>query len=197
MARIRSRIYHNHFFLLVFIFLRCLTASAKFQECKVFKILLRQRDGGSDPREKSETSAWRKVLPVNPKREMREDCRVWRRASCYSGPLRVAGTPEGNQEAGPQKGVKMHSLGGSAVWCLIAIQAAGLVSAFAARSAEGTVTQTPIYCAFYACVVLVSAATFAALSLGQGFFVASGATLATMALAATWDVRGARRPESV
>ncbi|MBI3466087.1 MAG: hypothetical protein HY000_23985 [Planctomycetes bacterium] len=83
----------------------------------------------------------------------------------------------------------MHTIGGPAVWCLVAIQATGLVIAFAARRAEGSAGQTPVYWAFYVCIALVSAATFAASSLGQGFCVTSGATLATMVLAATWDFR--------
>jgi hypothetical protein len=84
-----------------------------------------------------------------------------------------------------------------AIWCLVAVQAAGLISAFAARQAEGSAGQTPVYCAFYLCAILVSAAAFAASAMGQGFCVSSGATLAVMALTATWDMGGARRPESL
>ena len=83
-----------------------------------------------------------------------------------------------------------------AVLCLVAIQATGLVSAFACRRVEGAV-QTPVYCAFYVCVVLVTGATFAASSLGQGFCAASGATLATMTLAATWDLRTSPRAHAI
>jgi hypothetical protein len=89
----------------------------------------------------------------------------------------------------------MHTIGGPAIWCLVGIQAVGLAIAFAARRAEGSAGQTPVYCAFYFCVLLVSAATFAASSMGQGFCVSSGATLATMVLAATWDV-GSRRADT-
>jgi hypothetical protein len=96
----------------------------------------------------------------------------------------------------PQQGVHMHNFDSPAFWCLIAIQATGLVIAFAARRVEGSAGQTPVYMAFYVCVILISGGTFAASALGQGFCLASGATLATMVLAATWDMGGARRPEN-
>jgi hypothetical protein len=89
------------------------------------------------------------------------------------------------------------ALGDPAIVCLITIQAAGLISAFAARRAEGSSGQTPVYCAFYLCVVLVSAAAFASSAIGSGFCITSGATLAAMALAATWDMRASRKPEGL
>jgi len=73
-------------------------------------------------------------------------------------------------------------------WCLVAVQAAGLLSAGLARLVEGSRLQTPCQRLFLGCLGLVGVATMGASLLSPGACLISGTTLAVMALATTWDV---------
>ena len=73
------------------------------------------------------------------------------------------------------------------VWVVAGILATGLVSTWLARLNEGSSWQGPYYGFFLLCLVVVAGLTVAALSMGPGHWIASGATLSVMAVAATCD----------
>jgi hypothetical protein len=75
-------------------------------------------------------------------------------------------------------------------WGLVAIQIAGLISAWLARLSEGSRGQGHFQIAFFACMVLVGLGTIVSLSLPPGRWLFSGATLSLMVLAAVWDFGG-------
>jgi hypothetical protein len=68
----------------------------------------------------------------------------------------------------------------------------GLASAWLARRSEGSRLQAACQALFMACLALVGSVTVALLLLSPGLCLASGATLATMSVAATWDFGGGR-----
>lgn len=74
-----------------------------------------------------------------------------------------------------------------AIYGLAVIQAAGLLSACAARLGEGSVRQACCQWLFFGCLSLVGLATMVALAVGPEACLASGTTLAVMVLTATWD----------
>ena len=73
------------------------------------------------------------------------------------------------------------------IYGLAIIQGVGLASACLARWGEGSIRQTSFQRFFLGCLALVGAATMAAMLVGPGACVMSGATMAVMVLTATWD----------
>jgi hypothetical protein len=72
-------------------------------------------------------------------------------------------------------------------WLLGFIQIAGLLSAWLARLSEGSRRQAWCQRLFVACLALVGLTTMLVVALGARHWVASGATLSAMILAAIWD----------
>ncbi len=77
------------------------------------------------------------------------------------------------------------------IYGLAVIQGIGLASACLARWGEGSVRQASFQRLFLGCLALAGASTMAAMLVSPGACVASGATMAVMVLAATWDFGGA------
>lgn len=81
-------------------------------------------------------------------------------------------------------------------WLLGLIQVAGLASAWLARLSEGSSRQASCHRLFVGCLALVGAMTMAFVALGERYWLATGATLSVMVLAAIWDFRPHARPEN-
>jgi hypothetical protein len=75
------------------------------------------------------------------------------------------------------------------VWFLGLIQIAGLTSAWLARLSEGSSRQASCQRLFVGCLAVMGAMTMVFVALGLRHWLASGATLAVMMLAAIWDFR--------
>jgi hypothetical protein len=95
--------------------------------------------------------------------------------------------------AGNGKGVKFTVMDPNYA-CLIrsmvlAAQALGLGSAWLARRSEGSPEQTFSQGFFVVSLLLVGAATIAAMGLGPGAWLASGTTFSVMVVTATCDLR--------
>ncbi len=75
------------------------------------------------------------------------------------------------------------------VWSLGVIQILGLASAWLARLSEGSAGQASCQRLFFACLALVALTTMASIALSPTpkYWLASGATLSVMILAAIWD----------
>jgi hypothetical protein len=82
----------------------------------------------------------------------------------------------------------------SAIWIIAVVQVLGLASAWLARLSEGSRRQTSCQWLFFACLMLVGAATIVALHFGPGFWLTAGGTLSVMVLGATCDFTPAARP---
>jgi uncharacterized membrane protein YhdT len=74
-----------------------------------------------------------------------------------------------------------------AVWLVILVQVAGLLSVWLARASEGLTLEKRFRWLFLACLSLVAGSTVIGLSLGVGFWLTSGATLSTMAVTGIFD----------
>lgn len=79
------------------------------------------------------------------------------------------------------------------VWYLVSVLIVGQASAWSARVSEGSRLQTLFQRLFFACLALVGASTMISLWWGPCCCVLSGASLAGMAVVATWDLRGSGR----
>ncbi len=82
-------------------------------------------------------------------------------------------------------------------WCLGLIQIIGLLSAWLARLNEGSSRQAWCHWLFVACLAVMGMATMAFVAVGARHWLASGATLSVMVLAAVWDFRAHRGAEGV
>jgi hypothetical protein len=82
-------------------------------------------------------------------------------------------------------------------WLLGLIQIAGLLSAWLARLSEGSARQAWCQRLFVGCLALVGLSTMIVVALGARHWVASGATLSAMILAAIWDFSVHARVESL
>lgn len=78
--------------------------------------------------------------------------------------------------------------GSNIVFLFSLIQAAGLASAWLARLSEGSAHQAPCHWLFFGLLAAVGATIMVSIALGTGW-LASGATLSVMVLAAIWDFR--------
>jgi hypothetical protein len=83
------------------------------------------------------------------------------------------------------------------VWSLASVQVAGIASAWLARLSEGSRNQAPCQWLFVALLAVVGMATMASVTLGPRYWLASGATLSVMVLAAIWDFRAHSGPEAM
>ena len=81
----------------------------------------------------------------------------------------------------------------AAVWTVVALQAAGLLSACVLRVDRGSRRQTPYHCVFLVLLGLVGLSTLWAAAWGPIPCLFSGTTLAVMSLAATCDFESGRR----
>jgi len=75
----------------------------------------------------------------------------------------------------------------AAVLCLLAIQALGVLSAFAARRSEGVASRTALQWLFLGCLGLVGLSTAVLVSAASGWWLSSGTTLSVMVLTITYD----------
>ncbi|MEX0676135.1 MAG: hypothetical protein WD063_03620 [Pirellulales bacterium] len=82
-------------------------------------------------------------------------------------------------------------------WFLGLIQIAGLLSAWLARLSEGSSRQVWCQRLFVGCLALVGLSTMVVVALGARYWVASGATLSAMILAAVWDFSAHARVRSL
>ena len=82
-------------------------------------------------------------------------------------------------------------------WFLGLIPIAGLLSAWLARLSEGSSRQAWCQRLFVACLAIVGLLTMAFVALGARYWLASGATLSVMILAAVWDFSTHASVESV
>jgi len=80
-----------------------------------------------------------------------------------------------------------------AVWAVVALQAAGLLSACVLRVDRGSRRQTSYHCVFLVLLALVGLSTLLAAAWGPIPCLLSGTTLAIMSLAATCDFDSGRR----
>ena len=74
-----------------------------------------------------------------------------------------------------------------AVWFVILVQVAGLLSVWLARASEGLTLEKRFRWLFLACLGLVAGSTMVGLSLGAGFWLTSGATLSAMVVTGIFD----------
>jgi hypothetical protein len=82
-------------------------------------------------------------------------------------------------------------------WFLGLIQIAGLASAWLARLSEGSSRQASCQRLFVALLAVIGLVTMVFVTLGVRYWLASGATLSVMILAAIWDFRPHAGVESV
>lgn len=82
-------------------------------------------------------------------------------------------------------------------WFLGLIPIAGLLCAWLARLSEGSCRQAWCQRLFVACLAIVGLLTMAFVALGARYWLASGATLSVMILAAVWDFSAHRRVQSL
>jgi hypothetical protein len=80
-------------------------------------------------------------------------------------------------------------------WLLGLIQITGLASAWLARLSEGSPREAICQGLFVGCLAVVGALTMIFVALGIHHWLASGATLAVMLLAAIWDFKAHARVE--
>jgi len=81
----------------------------------------------------------------------------------------------------------------STICCVLAvIEVLGLLVAWIARISEGSRQEARFRWLFFACLTLVGGITIVSLTIGPGYWLAAGATLAIMVLTVTCDFRGAR-----
>jgi hypothetical protein len=81
----------------------------------------------------------------------------------------------------------------SLTWSLLAIQTAGIASAWLTRLAEGSKLQSGSQAFFFLCLATLGVATAGSLTIGPGTCMSCGATLSVMAVAATCDFTNASR----
>jgi hypothetical protein len=79
---------------------------------------------------------------------------------------------------------------------LYCIQIMGVVAAVLARLSERSTLQPWCHAMFFASLILMGLGTAASLTVGPGMTLASGATLAVMAVAAVWELRPAANFET-
>jgi hypothetical protein len=77
------------------------------------------------------------------------------------------------------------------VWLLAPIAAVGLVAVVFARLSERSAFQPWCHAAFLVSLVLVGVATVVSVAFGPAATLASGSTLAVMAVAVVWELRPA------
>ena len=78
-------------------------------------------------------------------------------------------------------------------WLFVAIEVAGLTSAWVARLSTGSRRQTSCQYLFLGCLALMGGAAFASLGFGPGCWLVSSVTLALMILTVTCDFRRSRQ----
>jgi hypothetical protein len=82
-------------------------------------------------------------------------------------------------------------------WTLGAVQIAGLASAWLTRIGDDSPRLAWCQAVFLGCLAVIGLATMAFVALGTHSWLAPGATLAIMILAAVWDFRPHNRPETL
>jgi hypothetical protein len=82
-------------------------------------------------------------------------------------------------------------------WFLSAIQIAGLISAWLARLSEGSPRQAWCQRLFVGCLAVMGLVTMTFVAVGARYWLASGATLSVMVLAAVWDFSAHARVEGL
>ncbi len=82
-------------------------------------------------------------------------------------------------------------------WGLGLVQVVGLLSAWLARLSEGSASQAWCHRVFVVCLGLMGLTTMAFVAIGARYWLASGATLSAMVLAAVWDFRAHAGVESL
>jgi hypothetical protein len=80
----------------------------------------------------------------------------------------------------------------AALWIFASAPFLGIAAAWLVRLTEGSAGQRAFQALFFGVMVLMGAATVAALAVGPGCWVACSTTLAVMVLTATLDFRGSR-----
>jgi hypothetical protein len=75
---------------------------------------------------------------------------------------------------------------GAILWLWCAVQAIGLMTAFLARTSEGSL-QILFQRFFFVCLTAVGVGTVGAWAAGPCFCLVSGTTMAVMVLTAVWD----------
>ncbi len=75
----------------------------------------------------------------------------------------------------------------ASVLCLLAIQALGVLSAFAARRSASVAGRIALQWLFLACLGLVGLSTAVLVSAASGWWLSSGTTLSVMVLTITYD----------
>jgi hypothetical protein len=88
----------------------------------------------------------------------------------------------------------MHSP--TVIWLLASIQVFGFAAVILARLSERSLLQSWCQLLFFMSLVLVGVATVASLALDPAVTLASGCTLAVMAVAAVWELRPAVNVET-
>jgi len=78
-------------------------------------------------------------------------------------------------------------------WLFVAIEVAGLISAWVARLSAGSRRQTPCQCLFLGCLAIMGGAVFVSLGFGPGCWLISSVTLALMILTVTCDFSRSRQ----
>jgi len=92
----------------------------------------------------------------------------------------------------------MDGLGSSLGTVLLATTlVSGLVSAAMVRITEGSPRQSATQCLFLACLGLVALATTVSLTLGPGYWLASGTSFSVMVLAGACEFGGNRKADPV
>ena len=79
------------------------------------------------------------------------------------------------------------------IWCLFLSQAAGLVSAVAARPGSGTACHVSTRWLFSLLLAVVGLGMVVSLNLGPTYWLTSGTTFSTMVLTVTCDFGDSRR----
>ena len=81
-------------------------------------------------------------------------------------------------------------------WIVVAVQVAGLLSAWLARKSVGGRRQRPCQWLFLSCLTLVGMTSVVSMGISPTSWLFSAGTLALMVLGAVWDFGAQSKPEA-